>query len=195
MKIKDVIRYLTRGRNVKYSIRSRIAVDAEIGIGTRINGPITIKGRGDCFIGKYCAIGDSVKIITSNHETNFANLQCNLQNRMQARQIDYVYLPITICNNVWIGDSAIVLAGVTIGNGAIVGAGAVVVKDVPPYAIVVGNPAKEIRLRFSKHVCEQLTELAWWDWSEDKIHRNKKLFEIDLNEVDHLFTFHGLVVD
>ncbi len=195
MKLKDVVRYITRGKNVKYPIRSRIAVDAEIGIGTRINGPITIKGKGDCSIGKYCAIGDGVKIITSNHATNFANLQCNLQNRMKAKKIDFSSFPVKICNNVWVGDSAILLPGITIGDGAVVGAGAVVVKDVPPFSIVVGNPAKEIKLRFSNHVCAQLTELAWWDWSEDKIHRNSALFGIDLNEVDDTFVFEGLVVE
>ena len=73
-------------------------------------------------------------------------------------------------------------------------AGAIVVKDVFPFAIVVGNRAKEILLCFSKHSCEQLIELAWWNWSQDKILRNKKLFKIDLNEVDDLFTFHGLAV-
>ena len=73
-------------------------------------------------------------------------------------------------------------------------AGAIVVKDVFPFATVVGNRAKEILLRFSKHICEQLIELAWWNWSQDKILRNKKLSKIDLNEVDDLFTFHGLAV-
>jgi virginiamycin A acetyltransferase len=77
---------------------------------------------------------------------------------------------------------------------AVVVAGAIVVKDVFPFATVVGNRAKEILLRFSKHSCEQLIELTWWNWSEDKILRNKKLFKIDLNEVDDLFTFHGLAV-
>lgn len=76
---------------------------------------------------------------------------------------------IVIGNDVWIGYEAVVLAGVTIGDGAIIGARAVVTKDVPPYTIVGGVPAKPIRKRFSDADIAQLLELRWWDWPEENI--------------------------
>ena len=76
---------------------------------------------------------------------------------------------IVIGNDVWIGYEAVILAGVTIGDGAIIGSRAVVTKDVPPYTIVGVLPAKEIRKRFDAEVIQQLLMLKWWDWSTDEI--------------------------
>mgnify|MGYP004552200659 CR=1 FL=1 len=78
---------------------------------------------------------------------------------------------IVVGNDVWIGYEAIILAGVTIGDGAIIAARAVVTKDVPPYTIVGGVPARPIRRRFDEKTVEKLLELRWWDWSEEKIVR------------------------
>ena len=76
---------------------------------------------------------------------------------------------IVIGNDVWIGYEAVIMAGVHIGDGAIIAARAVVTKDVPPYTIVGGTPAKEIRKRFDAEVIEQLLIQKWWDWSTNKI--------------------------
>ncbi|MFR1272962.1 MAG: CatB-related O-acetyltransferase [Parabacteroides merdae] len=76
---------------------------------------------------------------------------------------------IVIGNDVWIGYEAVIMAGVHIGDGAIIAARAVVTKDVPPYTIVGGTPAKEIRKRFDAEVIEQLLIQKWWDWSTDEI--------------------------
>lgn len=76
---------------------------------------------------------------------------------------------IVVGNDVWIGYEAVILAGVTIGNGAIIGARAVVTKDVPPYTIVGGVPAQPIRKRFSEDTIERLLALRWWDWPPEKI--------------------------
>lgn len=76
---------------------------------------------------------------------------------------------IVIGNDVWIGYEVVIMAGVYIGDGAIIAARAVVTKDVPPYTIVGGTPAKEIRKRFDTEVIQQLLKLKWWDWSTDKI--------------------------
>lgn len=65
-----------------------------------------------------------------------------------------------------------ILSGVTVGDGAVIGAGAVVAHDVPPYAIVAGNPAKVIRYRFSETIIQQLEEIRWWDWPVDRIIEN-----------------------
>ena len=79
---------------------------------------------------------------------------------------------IIIGNDVWIGYEALILAGVTIGNGAIIGARAVVTKDIPPYTIVGGVPAKAIRKRFSDEVIATLLELKWWDWPEETLQKH-----------------------
>ena len=79
---------------------------------------------------------------------------------------------IVIGNDVWIGYEAVILAGVTIGDGAVIGTRAVVTKDVPPYTIVGGVPAKPIRRRFNEDTIVELLRLGWWDWDEEKIKRN-----------------------
>ena len=79
---------------------------------------------------------------------------------------------IVIGNDVWIGYDAVIMAGVKIGDGAIIGTRAVVTKDVEPYSIVGGVPAKEIRKRFSPDVIEKLQSLQWWNWSRDKIQKS-----------------------
>lgn len=79
---------------------------------------------------------------------------------------------IIVENDVWIGYEAVILAGVTIGDGAIIGARAVVTKDVPPYTIVGGIPAKQIRKRFNEETIDTLLKLKWWDWSKERISKN-----------------------
>ena len=79
---------------------------------------------------------------------------------------------IVIGNDVWIGYEAVIMAGVTIGDGAIIGTRAVVTKDVPPYTIVGGVPAKEIRKRFSEEMIAHLLNAKWWDWPIERISQN-----------------------
>jgi acetyltransferase-like isoleucine patch superfamily enzyme len=77
--------------------------------------------------------------------------------------------PIVIGNDVWIAHKVIILSGVTVGDGAVVAAGSVVTKDVPPYTIVAGNPARLIKLRFSEEQIKALLDIRWWDWPMEKI--------------------------
>ncbi len=91
---------------------------------------------------------------------------------------------IVIGNDVWIGYEAVIMAGVHIGDGAIIAARTVVTKDVPPYTIVGGTPAREIRKRFDAEVIQQLLMLKWWDWSSDKIRNSLPyIMEGKLNEL------------
>ncbi|HEV7335217.1 MAG TPA: CatB-related O-acetyltransferase [Bosea sp. (in: a-proteobacteria)] len=80
-----------------------------------------------------------------------------------------------IGNDVWIGREAVIMPGVTIGDGAIIGTRAQVSRDVPPYAVVVGNPGKVVKLRFPPEVVSALLAIRWWDWDADKISRNLTL--------------------
>lgn len=91
---------------------------------------------------------------------------------------------IIIGNDVWIGYEAVILSGVTIGDGAIIGARAVVTKDIPPYTIVGGVPAKPIRKRFDDLTIARLLKLKWWDWSEERIKAN--IENIQFGRIDEL---------
>lgn len=76
---------------------------------------------------------------------------------------------VIIGNDVWIGNEALIMSGVRVGDGAVIGARAVVTRDVPPYAIVVGNPARIVRLRFAQEQIDRLLALSWWAWEDEKI--------------------------
>jgi len=88
---------------------------------------------------------------------------------------------IEIGSDVWIGESVTILSGVKISDGVIVGARAVIAKDIPPYAIVVGNPANIIRYRFSPEIIEKLLKIRWWNWPKDRIEENMELMK-DINK-------------
>ena len=87
---------------------------------------------------------------------------------------------INIGNNVWIGDNVTILTGVFIGDGSIIGAGSTVTKNVAPYSIVAGNPAKIIRYRFDEDIIRTMDEISWWNWGEAKIRKNEKFFTLNL---------------
>ena len=160
---------------------SYITAPFSVGIGTNINGKITVKGFSKCTIGNYCAIGYDVIINTSDHLVNRANLQVSLQNRIKCDSIINPDGKVTIGNNIWIGDSVLILPGNKIGDGAVIGTGAIVTKDVPPFTIVAGAPAKILRKRFGDNVIRQLLEIKWWYWTEEKMIRNQDFFNLDLS--------------
>ncbi|MFM2267051.1 MAG: hypothetical protein RL757_492 [Bacteroidota bacterium] len=127
-------------------------------------------------IGKFCMIASDVKFIMNgaNHLTDaistypFAIFGEGWQQAMDGKTYPNKG-DIEIGNDVWIGYNATIMAGVRVGDGAIIGANSMVVKDVPPYAIVGGNPATVLKKRFSEQKIEQLLALAWWDWDIEKI--------------------------
>ncbi len=130
-------------------------------------------------IGKFCMIASDVKFIMNgaNHLTDalstypFAVFGKGWENAMEGKSYPQKG-NINIGNDVWIGYNATIMAGVTIGDGAIIATNATVIKDVAPYTIVGGNPAKEIRKRFSEDVITKLLELQWWNWDIEKITKN-----------------------
>ena len=167
-----------------------------IGKGTRINGPAIIRSqkKAPVSIGRYCAIGHNLRILARNHYTGYLNMQGQFRKKYKLEPIGALKGPVTIGNNVWIGDNVIILPGVHIGDGAVIGAGSVVTKDVPAYHIAAGNPARGVGKRFSDGIIEQLSEIDWWNWSEDRIKRNRHLFEVDLKNAPDQ-DIRSLVVD
>lgn len=130
-------------------------------------------------IGAFCSIADDVQIGLSNHPLGylsthmFTYTRCNVKiyGRLDNPKVlpAKIGLPVEIGNDVWIGQGAKIFGGVKIGTGAVVGACALVTKDVPPYAIVVGIPAKIIRFRFSAEIIEGLLKTRWWDLPDGEI--------------------------
>jgi virginiamycin A acetyltransferase len=132
-------------------------------------------------IGKFCAIAEGARFIMNgaNHAmSGFSTYPFNIFGHGWEEGFD----PETwhrefrgdtvVGNDVWIGMEAVILPGVEIGHGAVVAAKAVVPHDVPAYAIVAGNPAKVVKMRFDRRTIDRLLAVAWWDWPVDKISRN-----------------------
>ncbi|WP_121631300.1 CatB-related O-acetyltransferase [Tropicibacter alexandrii] len=131
-------------------------------------------------IGKYCQIAHGVRIIGSsaNHDSQgistfpFAVFDPDTMLGYQPDTRDTV-----IGHDVWLGYGALITPGASIGNGVIVGAGSVVRGRIPDYAVVAGNPAQVVRMRFSEAEIAQLNALAWWDWPPEKVARARPLLE------------------
>ena len=132
-------------------------------------------------IGKFCSIACGAKFLFNSANHTLSSLstypfplffeEWGLEKKNVADSWDNKG-DIIVGNDVWIGYEAVILSGVTIGDGAVIGARAVVTKDVPPYTIVGGVPAKPIKKRFSEENIKKLQSIRWWDWPKGKIAEN-----------------------
>jgi len=129
------------------------------------------KAETPVIFGKYCSISTGVLVIADLHHSPDRVSTYPIANRLagEPEEPRNLQRPVRIGNDVWIERRAILLPGVTIGDGAVIGAGAVVGDDVPPFGIVEGSPAKLVRKRFPPDVIEALLAIRWWDWPDDKI--------------------------
>lgn len=142
-------------------------------------------------IGKFCMLASGVKFIMNgaNHLTNsISSYPFAIFGRGWEKAMEGKAYPnkgdVIIGNDVWIGHNATIMAGVKIGDGAIIGTNSTVVKDVEPYSIVGGNPAREIRKRFDEKTINKLLELKWWDWDIQKI--TDHVQKLSGNKIDEL---------
>lgn len=141
---------------------------------------------GNVRIGKYCQFGMNVAIHGTNHPISYLTTYINtrlfdgLSNLKTEKEIE-------IGNDVWVGHAAIILAGVSVGNGAIIAAGSVVSKNVDPYSIVAGNPAKIIKKRFSENIINEIEKLEWWDKNDEELKKIKPLFFKDFSKVNSIY--------
>lgn len=149
---------------------------------------ITASDKYNLKIGNFCSIAGGVKIILSSaHRADWVStfpfiqtqdttimdhIEDNAKRGILSSKGDII-----IGNDVWIGLNTIILSGVKIGDGAVIGAGSVVTKDVKDYEIVAGNPAKHIKYRFKSREITELKKIAWWNWSIEKIMKNRNMIE------------------
>jgi acetyltransferase-like isoleucine patch superfamily enzyme len=141
-------------------------------------------------IGAFCSIAEEVVIFGGGeHRTEWAStfpLRIAFEDRLAGIDGHPTSKGTTkIGSDVWIGFRSIILSGVTIGDGAVIGAGSVVSRDVMPYAIVAGNPAKLIRYRFNEDCIKKLLDLKWWEWDTNKIQENISI--LSSNNLNSLF--------
>jgi acetyltransferase-like isoleucine patch superfamily enzyme len=144
-------------------------------------------------IGRFCCIAPEVIIGGGRHPSGWLSTHPvffstrNQSGRSFVKQSYYEEIqPVTIGNDVWIGTRSIILDGITVGDGAIIAAGSVVVSDVEPYSIVGGVPAKIIRKRYDDDTIEKIKSLNWWDWPVEVLESSSELFRCETVSLEQL---------
>lgn len=142
-------------------------------------------------IGKFCAIGKNVQICLGKHPIDYVSIhpafyslekQSGFTYTDKQRYEEHEFVDdekkyvVDIGNDVWIGNNVMIMDGITVGDGAIIASGAIVTKDVPAYSIVMGQPARVNKFRFSEEVVKRLLEIEWWNWEPDYIRENSHHF-------------------
>ncbi len=144
-----------------------------------------MKKHYNLYIGNFCSIADDIEVyLGGNHYIQlvssypFGLIKNNIFTNAKLIENNpnlngsYCKGDVTIGSDVWIGSHVTIMSGIKIGDGAVIATNSHIVKDVPPYAIVGGNPAKIIKYRFSEVQIEKLLEIQWWNWSDEKINEN-----------------------
>lgn len=176
-------RDVTISEGVCFYGKSEVFGKVQIGRYSSINGPSTriCSAVHHVYIGSFCSIASNVIIQEYNHAINLPttyNIFSHIFNDNQTSDSIVSKGPIIIDDDVWIGSNSVVLSGVHIGKGSVIGAGTVVSKNIPPYSVVIGNPCKIIRKRFSDEIIQKLDQSNWTNWSIEEIKRNKDFFQI-----------------
>ena len=189
---QDIVRFLYeywtlnwRYRNIDYKVSSVLPNIENVGLPTKVGRNVFLApdvtidsytsvadncviGKNTVSIGKFCSIGPNTTIGENMHPTDELSTSAafyspswgisreNLVGSFNSKKV-------VIENDVWIGERALILPGVTIKNGAIIGAGAVVISDIDEYSVAVGNPARQVRKRFDEEVIDKIKELRWWE--------------------------------
>lgn len=174
-------------RSVSWGGSNRVAGDCwftdeiTVGFGTRFGVGCLISGP--LIVGRYCSIGGQVSIGAGGHPMETAGLfNAPLIFGGRRRRLGNPDHPAVVGNDVWIGAGARILSGLTIGDGAVIAAGAVVTKDVPAFTVVGGVPARSLRQRFEPAVASLVAEFAWWELDPEQLAGFEEFMELDLTK-------------
>lgn len=184
----ESIKNLFRKAKYKIDVGNPQCLKYQVGRFTYGNPTVLRWGKkGSLTVGSFCSIGTGVIImLDGNHRMDWVTTYPFKEVLGGLADFPDSSLPkcgVKIGNDVWIGMNSFILPGVTIGDGVVVGAESVVTKDVSPYSVVAGNPAKLIRQRFDNETIANLLEIKWWNWSIDRIRANMSLLlSSDLKE-------------
>ena len=190
--IRSIIYRLEKGELYSITLRKIFEQYHDVKIGFYTMGGCFSPYQVDRYttIGRYCSFAKKIRILNRNHPLDFIsthalffNPQLNYCNKNPIQ-----YIPLKIGNDVWVGHNAVIMPNVTeIADGAVVGSGAVLSKNLPHYAVATGNPARIVRYRFSKKTIDKLLDSRWWDKSPEDIRADLDSFQAPYAEKAHVF--------
>lgn len=180
------------GRDCKLRGRITLSPHSSLGDQCELLGDVTIGKRstlnrgievvGEVDFGKYGAFARDILFQEKNHTISKPGMQMRFYNEVLNSKLEHTSNgPISVGNDVWIGARAIILSGVSIGDGAVVGAGSIVTDDVEPYSVVAGVPAERKKWRFDAEIREKLLELEWWNLPEQTLCEYSEFFNGEIN--------------
>ena len=181
---------------------SRVSEEGELASGEYSHGAVSVlywSPENTIKIGKFCTFGANIIVyLGGNHDPNrlttypFGYINTDVFNNISNESRCSVLTskgPVKIGNDIWIGSNVRIMSGVTIGDGAVIANNSHVVKDVAPYSIVGGNPARFIRYRFTEAQIKSLLEIKWWNWTDEKINQNLSM--ICSKDIDAFINAHS----
>ena len=187
-KKKSYIKKINKSLNCKFSLNTKLqnaSIEGMSFSGSGCNLQFAKIGKGTYFgdrvslpksvIGRYSSLASDIRVVYRTHPLNeVTSYPFDFFDKTKWK--DEIFIDgktVIIGNDVWIGNDVLIKGGIKIGDGAVIGMGAVVTKDVPPYAIVGGNPAKIIRMRFDENIINELIAISWWNWDIKTIEERK----------------------
>ena len=187
---------ISTGDGFECYVENGVCASGKVSVGrfTYICAPGVIIGQSQISIGSFCSIAAHLQCVTHQQHFTYYATTFPLSDvlgvptthggaiGLAADKSITKELPVSIGNDVWIGDSVSIFGGVTIGDGCVIGAKSLVTKDCVPYGVYVGTPAKLVRMRFPQEIIEQLQQIRWWGWSVEKLRANAEFFETDFRE-------------